>query len=171
MGPAQLALLFALFYAALLADTVASSALSVGGISPDWTALVLVVWLLRTRSSWAPLIAAGLGAVVDLAAAGRVGPGIAAFALAGQVVPRLAAKLPSRQVLVEAAAVALGTFGIGFMLCAAAFVAAELSQGPAAAMLNLTATAGYTGAVAVPILILRNWLVGNSLRPSWRGAG
>jgi len=171
MGPAQLALLLALFYAALLADTVAGPMLAVGGVSPDWTALVLVVWLLRTRSNWAPLIAAGLGAMIDLAAAGRVGPGIVAFALAGQLIPRLAAKLPSRQVLVESAAVALGTFAIGLILCAAAYIAAELPQGPAAAMLNLIGVAGYTGAVAIPILMLRNWLLGNSLRPSWRTAG
>ena len=171
MGPARLALLLALFYAALLADTVAAPIMAVGDVAPDWTALVLVVWLLRTRSNWAPLIAAGVGALVDLAAAGRVGPGIAAFALAGYLVPRLAAKLPSRQVLVEVVAVALGTFGIGFVLCSIAFIAAEVPQGPAAAMLELVGTATYTGAVAVPILMLRNWLLGNSLRPSWRTAG
>lgn len=170
MGLARLALLLALFYAAILADTVASPLLAMGDVRPDWTALVLVVWLLDTRSNWAPLIAAGLGALVDLAAAGRVGPGIIAFALMGQLVPLLRAKLPSRHVMAEAAAVALGTFGIGLVLSAAAAIAGQLPRTLGAAFLNLTGTAIYTGAVAVPILMLRNWLLGNSLRPSWRMA-
>lgn len=170
MGPARLALLLALFYAALLADTVASPLLAIGDVQPDWTALVLVVWLLGTRSNWAPLIAAGLGALVDLAAVGHVGPGIIAFTVMGQLVPLLRAKLPSRHVMAEAAAVALGTFGIGLVLSAAAAIAGELPRSPWATLLNLTGTSIYTGAVAVPILMLRNWLLGNSLRPSWRMA-
>lgn len=170
MAPARLALLLALFYTALLADTVAGPLLAIGNVRPDWTALVLVVWLLGTRSKWAPLIAAGLGALVDLATSSRVGPGIMAFAVAGQLVPLLGAKLPSRHVLVEAAAVALGTFGIALMLSASAAIAGELSRSTWATLLNLTGTAIYTGAVAVPILMLRNWLLGNSLRPSWRMA-
>lgn len=171
MGPARLALLLSLFYAALLADTVAGPKLALGRASPDWTALALVVWLLRTRSNWAPLTAGGLGWLTDLAAGGRVGPGIAAFALAGYLIPRLAAKLPSRQVLVEAVAVAVGTFGIGLVVCTAAFVAAELADGPVATILHLFSTAAYTACAAIPVLMLRNWLQGHSPRTSWRAAG
>ncbi|MBL9123601.1 MAG: hypothetical protein JNG90_08195, partial [Planctomycetaceae bacterium] len=132
-----------------------------------FTLLVLIVWLLRTRSTFAPLVAGVVGGIVDLVAAERVGPGIAAGALAGYLVPRLAAKLPTRNLLVEAAAVGGGTFGVGLILCGAAFLAAELPQGITAASAHLLGTAAYTAAAAIPFLLLRNWLWGSSLRPSW----
>jgi rod shape-determining protein MreD len=167
MGPARLVLLMAVFYAALLADTQCAPRLAIARVAPDWTALVLLVWLLRSRTPWSPLIAGGLGLLADLAAGGRIGPGVAAFALAGYLVPQLALNLPSRSVLVEAVAVALGTLGIGLILVTIAFVAAELDHGLSTALLHIVGTATYTGIAAIPILMAQHWIVGQGVRPRW----
>lgn len=171
MAPARFALLLATFYLALLADTVGGPQLAIGRACPDWTALVLSVWLLHTRTAWAPLMAGGLGLLVDLAAGGRVGPGIAAFALAGYALPQLAAKLPSRMVLVEALVVGVTTLGVVLVLVATAYVAADLPERPSAALVHALTTAVYTGLAAIPILMLQNWLRSSSVRSSWRYAG
>lgn len=171
MEPAGVALLLGGYYAALLLDTISAPPMAIGSVTPDWPALVLLVWLLGSRLWWSTLLAGAFGALADLAAGGRVGPGVIAFALAGYAVPRMAAKMSSRSIAGQATLVGMGTLGIGFVVAAIAYLAAELDRGPADALTHVAATAVYTALLAVPILMARQWMAGQgAARPRAKAA-
>ena len=172
MNTFRLVLLLAMLYAALLADTVGTAHLAIRGVSPDWCALVLVVWLLHAHWPYTILIGGLAGLLSDLAIAGRVGPGVVALAIAAYCLPRLAGQAtPSRNVVVESAVVGGASVGIGCILSGAALLTGGLDLRFSAWIVRLTGAAVYTAFVAIPVLMVQNWFVGDPDRWRWQHAG
>lgn len=161
-------LLVVLVYAALLADTVAAPYLAIGGVSPDWSALVVIAWMLHARAPYTVLVSGLAGLLVDLAAAERVGPGVVAFALTGYLLSRLAPLLRMRSLVVETAVAGGATFAIGGILTATALLTGRLDVGLGHCAVHLVGVAAYTSLVAVPLLMIQGWFAGDSARIRWR---
>ncbi|HEV3003834.1 MAG TPA: rod shape-determining protein MreD [Pirellulales bacterium] len=86
-------------YLAALVDTSLSSAVELGAAAPDALMVVGLVWSLALAGERSPLAAGTAGFVSDLVSPGRLGVGLACFAVAGYVLPRLRARFGMRHPL------------------------------------------------------------------------
>jgi rod shape-determining protein MreD len=86
-------------YLAALVDTSLSSAFELGAVAPDALMVVALVWSLAVAGERGPLAAGAAGFVSDLVAPGRLGVGLACFAVAGYVLSRLRARFGIRRPL------------------------------------------------------------------------
>ncbi|HUY90871.1 MAG TPA: rod shape-determining protein MreD [Pirellulales bacterium] len=161
MSPYVLLALAAYLAAAL--DTALAPAWAIGRATPDLLALTAVLWLLapgRPRPLWP---AAALGLLADLLAPGRLGVGLACFAVAGYTIaglrPRLAYAAPWLKAAVVAIAVAAIALGGGLLRR----LLGELDVSGLAILGRSAAVGVYTAGVALPILMVFDWLP----QPRW----
>ena len=160
---ASYALLAVAAYAAAALDTALAPSWAVGRATPDLLALVAVAWVLapgRSRAIW-PVAAIGL--LADLLAPGRLGVGLACFAVAGYLLAELRPRLAMAPVWTRAATVALAVCAIALTGGVLRRLLGELDL-PALAILGRSAAVGvFTGGVALPVLMLLDWLP----QPRW----
>ncbi len=144
-------------YLAAVLDTALAPAWSIGPVSPDLLALTALSWTLASGKSRAFLGAAALGLLADLNAPGRLGVGMACFALVACALQCARPQLARWPFWIKAAALApaaaLQAFAIGLIRK----LLGELDLG----MLSMTgrclAVGVYTAAFALPLLMVCDW--------------
>jgi rod shape-determining protein MreD len=160
------ALLIAAVYVATVLDTALEPVFQIGQVTPDWLALVAMVWLLANKGPRRFVVAAAVGLVADLNFPGRLGIAMAWFALVGYAVARLTPKLASShlgtQVGVTWVAVLILTLGITTSRWALGEVTANWSWLCAGSL----GVASYTAGIGIVVFIMFSWLG----KPAWRQA-
>ena len=160
---ASYALLAVAAYAAAALDTALAPSWAVGRATPDLLALAAVAWILapgRPRAVW-PVAVVGL--LADLLAPGRLGIGLACFAVAGHLLAALRPRLAAAPLWTRTAVVALAVCAIALTGGVLRRLLGELEL-PALAIVGRSAAVGmFTGGVALPILMLLDWLP----QPRW----
>jgi rod shape-determining protein MreD len=150
-------------YLAAALDTALAPTWTIGRSAPDLLALTAVLWNLapgRSRPFWP---AATIGLLADLLAPGRIGASMACFALAGYALAAYNTRLGAARSWTKAAIAAVSVASIGLASGLARRLLGELEL-PATELLIRSAAVGlYTGGVALPILMVLDWLP----QPRW----
>ena len=156
-------LLIGSVYAAAVLDTALAPAWSVGAMRPDLLALTAIGAAFLGRKSSACMLAGAIGLFADLTAIGRIGAGIACFAIVGHVVMRLRPQLNVLPVWAKAIAlapaVAAAALGIGLTRK----LSGEIDLGLLTIAMRCLGVGVYTAAIALPLLMLHHW----AREPRW----
>ena len=152
-------LLLAAVYVALVLDATLLDLVAVDRVAPDLLAIVALVWLLVCPASGRAVLAAGLiGLAADLAAGGRVGAGLASFALVGYAAMKLRTKIDTDHPLVQTALTWPAATAIALIVAAAQLAGGELATPPSTAFVRCLFVGGYTGAVSLPVWMVMSWV-------------
>ena len=150
-------------YLAAALDTALAPAWSIGPATPDLLALTAVLWILapgRPRTFWP---AALVGLFADLQSPGRLGVGLACFAIAAYALtgsrPRLVAAAPWTKAAVIALVVAAIALACGILRR----LLGEIDLSALSLLVRGVSVGVYTGAVALPILMALDWIP----QPRW----
>lgn len=150
-------------YLSVVLDTALAPAWTIGSAAPDLLALTALSWTAVSRRSRAYLAAAALGLLADLNATGRLGVGMACFALVAYLLASAQPQLGRLPVWLKAAAlapaIAAQTLAIGLMRK----VLGEIDLGIATMAVRCLAVGGYTAAVSLPLLMVCEWV----RKPRW----
>jgi rod shape-determining protein MreD len=156
--PLSYGLLILGIYLAAVLDTALAPAWAIGPATPDLLALAAVVWALAPGKPRTFLAATAVGLLADLSAAGRLGAGMASFAVVGYVLiglrPRLATLPAWTKAAIVAPAVAAQVLGIGLLRR----LLGEIDLGLLALAARSAAVGAYTAALALPLWMAIEWL-------------
>jgi rod shape-determining protein MreD len=144
-------------YVAAAFDTAFVPALAIGRIVPDFLALVAVAWLCTSHGPKAFIWAAVIGLISDLLSPGRLGIGMACYALVGYAFVSLKPKLGLRDPLsrMAAAAVAIGLLTLGVSVFRGT---ADKTSLPWIMLLVTSAGVGiYSACIGLPMFMVLNW--------------
>jgi rod shape-determining protein MreD len=144
-------------------DTAFAPAWAVGPATPDLLALTAVLWIIspgRPRAFWP---AALVGLFADLQSPGRLGVGLACFAIAAYALAGLRPRLVAAAPWTKAAAVALVVAAIALACGILRRLLGEIDLSALALLVRGVSVGVYTGAVAVPILMALDWIP----QPRW----
>lgn len=150
-------------YVAAVLDTALAPAWAIGPATPDLLALAAVLWILapgRPRACWP---AALVGLFADLQSPGRLGVGLACFAIAAYALTGFRARLAAAAPWTKAAAVAFAVAAIALACGVLRRLLGEIDVSALAMLLRSISVGVYTAGVALPILMVFDWLP----QPRW----
>ena len=150
-------------YLSVVLDTALAPAWTIGAAAPDLLALTALSWTAVGSRSRAYLAAAAIGLLADLNATGRLGVGMACFALVAYLMTSLRPQLGRLPVWLKAAAlapaIAVQAFGIGLTRK----LLGEVDLGMAPMVMRCLAVGAYTAAISLPLLMVSEWV----RKPRW----
>lgn len=152
----------AAYFAAAL-DTALAPAWAIGPATPDLLALTAVLWSLapgRSRAFWP---AALVGLFADLQSPGRLGVGLACFAIAAYALAGFRPRLTAAPPWTKSAAVALAVAAIALAGGVLRRLLGEIDLSAFSLLGRSIAVGAYTAGLALPILMVFDWLP----QPRW----
>lgn len=152
-------LLLTAVYVALVLDAALVDVVAVDRVAPDLLAIVALAWLFTCQASTrAVVVAAWIGLASDLAAAGRIGAGMASFALVGYAATKLRSKVDSDHPLVQTALTWPATTTIALIVAVAQLASGELATPAWGAIVRSLLVGAYTAAVSLPVWMMLSWI-------------
>jgi rod shape-determining protein MreD len=154
-------------YLAALLDTTLGPALDLGPAAPDWLVLVALVWSLTVTGPRGHLATGAVGLVSDVLSPGRLGAGLACFALVGYGLPRLRSHSGARQpqTLALWALPAATLLALGPAVVRRAWGELEVSW--LTIVFGGLSVGAYTAGAALPILLVVAWVRRARRRRQW----
>ena len=150
-------------YLAAALDTALAPAWAVGRATPDLLALVAMLWLLAPGPPRALWGCAAVGLLADLLAPGRLGVDLACFATAGCVLAGWRPRLVLARPWTKAAVVAVAAASIAASGGLLRRLLGEIDLSALAICGRSAAVGAYTAGLALPILMVFDWLP----QPRW----
>ncbi len=152
-----LAILPTVWLAAVM-DTSLAPFWSIGIVTPDLMALAALTWIFVSRHRSDPLWVGIIGLAADLIAAGRVGPGMAAFALAGYGLTALRSHVRLENPVLQTICVWIIVTLIALLVTVAGRLLGDTMSNWSSALTLAGAVGAYTAAIALPLLLVIGWL-------------
>ena len=146
-------------YVALVLDAALADLVAVDRAAPDLLAIVALAWLLSCpASARAVVVAAIVGLASDLAAGGRVGAGVASFALVGYAAIELRSKVDTDHPLMQTALTWPAATTIALVVAVARLASGELATPAWGALARCLFVGGYTAAISLPVWMVLSWI-------------
>lgn len=143
---------------AAVMDTSLAPAWSIGVITPDLMALAALTWIFVSHHASDPLWAGVIGLAADLIAPGHIGPGIAAFALAGYTLTALRGHMRLKNPVLQAICVWITVTMITLLITVAGILLGDATLNWARVFPLAAAVGAYTAGIALPLLLILAWL-------------
>lgn len=156
-------LLIGSVYTAAVLDTALAPAWSIGAVRPDLLALTAIAAAFLGRKSSACVLACAIGLFADLSSTGRIGAGMACFAIVGFVVMRQRPRLNVLPVWAKAIALAPAVAAVALGIGLTRKLLGEIDLGLLTIALRCLGVGIYTAAIALPLLMLHHW----AREPRW----
>lgn len=152
-------------YIALALDATLVDLLAVGRVAPDVLAIVALAcalsWPASARTVW---VVGLIGLVSDLAASGRLGAGMASFALVAYTTMQLRGRIDTHHPLVQAALTWPAATVIAVCAAAAQRIGGELDTPVWGTLGCCLLVGGYTAALSLPVWMVFGWIAEPLLR-------
>ncbi len=154
----QYILLLPMLYLGAALETSLGGVVRVGRATPDFLALVAIVWLLTVGGPRGFLVAGAIGLFGDLIAPGRVGLGMASFLLVGYALSRLRTKLPLDHLTVRVVVVFIAVTLLSLSTGGGRLLVGEAALAPATLLTRAVGVGAYTAGVSLPVLMVLGWI-------------
>ena len=152
-------LLLTAVYVALVLDAALVDLVAVGRVAPDLLAIVALAWLFTCQASTRTVVVAALiGLASDLAAGGRIGAGLASFALVGYAATKLRSKVDADHPLVQTALTWPAATTIALLAAVAQLASGELAMPAGGAIVRSLLVGVYTAAIGLPVWMMLSWI-------------